>query len=149
MEQKLEQRVESAGQFYQIEEPVMKILHGYSILIVEPDLDAALDLQEKLTGLGARVLTAYGAERAIMHAESTQLSAAVVGKTLSDEARNSIYLRLSTRQIPVMRHDQLEGLHSDRNAVAARNSKDPISIYGGHSGQHASHPSPNDVYSNC
>jgi hypothetical protein len=126
----------------------MKILHGYSILIVEPDLDAALDLQEKLTNLGARVLTAYGHERAIMHAESTQLSAAVVGKTVSDEARNSIYLRLSTRHIPVMGHDQLEGLNSDRNAVAACNSKGPIAGYGGQSSQYPRHPSPDDVYSN-
>jgi CheY-like chemotaxis protein len=123
----------------------MNILDGYSILIVEPDLNAALDLQERLTSLGARVLTAYGADRALMHVDSTRLSAAVVGKSLSADVRNLIYLQLSDRHIPVMRHDELDRLQTDQHAVAREFRP---TAAGGSASQHRT-PSPDDMYSNC
>ena len=85
----------------------MQILHGYSVLIVEPDLDAALALQDSLTMDGARVLTAYGVTRALEHAETTQLSAAIVGNSISAADRKTIYRQLSQRKIPVMLHDEV------------------------------------------
>jgi DNA-binding NtrC family response regulator len=91
----------------------MKTLDGHSILIFEPDLDAALALQDALASDGARVFTAYGADRAIRHAETTQLSAVIVGKTLSVEDRNTFSRCLHSRQIPVLQHDAVEGRHTD------------------------------------
>jgi CheY-like chemotaxis protein len=126
----------------------MKALHGYSILIVETDLNSALDLQEKLTNLGARVLTAYGADRALLHAESTRLSAAVVGKTLGADVTNLIYLQLLDRRIPVMRHDELDRLQCDPHADAPRKFKATAESGAGGPGQYR-HPSLDNVYSNC
>jgi DNA-binding NtrC family response regulator len=91
----------------------MQVLNGHSILIFEPDLDAALALQDTLANDGARVLTAYGADRALRHAESTVLSAAIVGKTLCAADRKSIYQQLRSRKIPVLQHDEADGWKTD------------------------------------
>jgi CheY-like chemotaxis protein len=91
----------------------MNKLNGYSVLIVEPDLDTALVLQDSLAMDGARVLTAYGVDRALLHAETTQLSAAVLGKSLSVADRNSIFRQLSQRKIPIMLNEHLDDRHQD------------------------------------
>jgi response regulator RpfG family c-di-GMP phosphodiesterase len=92
----------------------MKRLNGYAVLIVEPDLDVALALQDSLAMDGARVLTAYGVDRAMQHAETTDLSVAVVGKSLCTADRNFIFHQLSKRKIPIMMNnavnDREEGL---------------------------------------
>jgi DNA-binding response OmpR family regulator len=88
----------------------MKKLNGYAVLIVEPDLDVALALQDSLAMDGARVLTAYGVDRAMQHAETTQLSAAVVGKSLCTADRHSIFYELSKRKIPIMISDAVNDL---------------------------------------
>jgi DNA-binding response OmpR family regulator len=96
----------------------MKRLNGYAVLIVEPDLDVALTLQDSLALDGARVLTAYGVDRAMQHAETTQLSAAVVAKSLCATDRNYIFDQLSKRRIPIMLNDAV----SDRQQGLLMNS---------------------------
>jgi DNA-binding response OmpR family regulator len=99
----------------------MKRLNGYAILIVEPDLDLALALQDSLAMDGARVLTAYGVDRAMQHAETTHLTVAVVGKSLCTADRNSIFHQLSKRRIPIMMNDaasdRQEGLSINANLI--------------------------------
>jgi DNA-binding response OmpR family regulator len=96
----------------------MQTLNGYSVLIVEPDLDAALALQDSLAMGGARVITAYGVDRAMLHAETTNLSAAVVGKSLSVADRNSILRQLLQRKIPIMVDGDAYGQRPNLSIVA-------------------------------
>jgi hypothetical protein len=101
----------------------MKTLNGYSVLIVEADLDAALALQDSLAMGGARVLTAYGVDRAMLHAQSTNLSAAVVGKSLSAADRNSIFRELLERRIPIMVNREEYGRQLGGRIVANGSTK--------------------------
>jgi hypothetical protein len=51
------------------------------------------------------LVTAYGVDRAMQHAETTDLSVAVVGKSLCTADRNFIFHQLSKRKIPTMTND--------------------------------------------
>ena len=75
-------------------------LSGCAILIVQKDLSTALDLQDAFAEFGAGLLTSYRPARALMHAETSQISAAVIDASIDVDARNAICQRLSTRNIP-------------------------------------------------
>jgi hypothetical protein len=108
----------------------MKRLNGFSVLLIEPDLDVALALQDRLAMDGARVLTAYGVDRAMQHAETTQLSVAVVGESLCPADRKSIFHLLSKRKIPIMVNDAVNNRQNnnrqERTFITANPDEDGI-----------------------
>jgi DNA-binding response OmpR family regulator len=81
-------------------------LAGRSILIVEPNLSIAMDLQDTLAHEGARVVTAFRLERALQLAEHATLSAAVIDSALGTEDRGALCWRLAERIIPFVFHTE-------------------------------------------
>jgi DNA-binding response OmpR family regulator len=79
-------------------------LANCSILIVEPDLSIAMDLQDILAHEGARVVTAFRLERALQLAERATLSAAVIDSELGTEDRDALCWRLAERKVPFVFH---------------------------------------------
>jgi hypothetical protein len=75
-------------------------LRGCAILIVQKDVPTALDLQDAFAESGARLLTSYRPASALMHARSSQISAAVIDASIAMEERNAICERLATRNVP-------------------------------------------------
>lgn len=75
-------------------------LGGCAVLIVQKDLPTALDLQDAFAESGARVLTSYRPARALLHAENSQISAAVIDASLDIDDRDAICKRLTTRNVP-------------------------------------------------
>ena len=74
-------------------------LKGTTVLIIEPKIEPALDLQDHLADLGATVLTAYRKDRALDLVQNTSLKGVVV--------ENSVYVndaelrvKLLERNIP-------------------------------------------------
>jgi hypothetical protein len=75
-------------------------LSGHAVLIVETNISAASDLQDALADAGARILTAYTFERACLHAETSQLSAAIINNAFSSLEKKKLSDLLSTRNVP-------------------------------------------------
>ena len=75
-------------------------LRGFAILIVQKDVPTALDLQDTFAESGARLLTSYRPASALMHAKSSQISAAVIDASIGMDERNAICERLATRNVP-------------------------------------------------
>lgn len=82
-------------------------LHGTTVLIVEPDLQAALDIQDRLADEGALVVTAYCPERAELLVQHPGV-ACVVARRAVVERNNKLEALLSQSQIPrVVYHRQM------------------------------------------
>ena len=75
-------------------------LRGCAILIVHKDMPTALDIQDAFAESGARLLTSYRPASALMHAKSSQISAAVIDASIGMDERNAICERLATRNVP-------------------------------------------------
>ena len=75
-------------------------LRGCAVLIVQKDLSTALDLQDAFAESGARVLTSYRPARALLHAKTSQISAAVIDASLDVDDREAICKQLTTRNVP-------------------------------------------------
>ena len=73
-------------------------LSGQTILVVQTQLDSAIPLQDRIVKDGGRVLTAYTLARALLLAEGTELSGAVIDREM-DGADQIVHL-LKTRNVP-------------------------------------------------
>lgn len=77
-------------------------LCGHAILIVEPTISVAADLQDALAETGARIWTAYTFERACMHAATSHLSAAIINPAFSPLEKKKLSDLLSERSVPFL-----------------------------------------------
>ncbi len=90
------------------------VLCGHAVLIVEPTISAAADLQDALAETGARIWTAYTFERACMHAATSQLSAAITSAALSPLEKKKLSDLLSERSVPfVVSSENKKHRHGD------------------------------------
>ena len=78
-------------------------LKDTSVLLIEPDIDAALDLQDCLADEGATIMTAYRRERALDLVQRATLKGVVIESSVyADDAE--LGLRLRERKIPHVVH---------------------------------------------
>lgn len=77
---------------------------GHTVLIVEPILEAALDLQDRFTTCGARVLTAYRLEKALQFLGLPFVSGVVVDRSVL-AASDELHRVLQERGVPVVVFD--------------------------------------------
>jgi|GEM_PF-471031 len=75
-------------------------LAGCAILVVEPDLGAARNLNRTLQGAGAYVIGASNADVALGYADGLELSAAVLDYAQSAKDQHRLARRLASRAIP-------------------------------------------------
>ena len=86
-------------------------LSGRSILVVEAEAFAALDVETGLRGAGAKVFGVRQLRDALHMAEHPALSAAVIAQRLGEDNTTSVCRRLTDLGIPFMlytRHDAAE-----------------------------------------
>ena len=57
-------------------------LRGRTVLIIEPDIESALALQDRLVDAGAIVLTAYRQERALELVNSARLTGVIIDQSV-------------------------------------------------------------------
>ena len=97
---------------------------GRTVLIVEPILEAALDLQDRFTTCGARVLTAYRLAKALDFVGLPFVSGVVVDRSVL-AASDELQRLLKERGVPVVVFDP-----ADRDTAAdlpgADASRDPL-----------------------
>ena len=74
-------------------------LVGRSILIVEDEPLIAMDIADAFTRAGARVVQVQSLKAALVAAEDTTLSAAIIEHVLSDGDSTGLCARLSERKI--------------------------------------------------
>ena len=86
---------------------------GKTILVVEPDISSALDVQDCLAAHGARILTAYHLPRALQLASCVRLSGAIIGDDGDSEHRAALCRVLSEREVPIVLHQ----IPSDNNPI--------------------------------
>ena len=94
---------------------------GKTILLVEPDISAALDLQDSLAAHGARILTAYHLQRALKLASRVRLSGAVIGDDGDSEHRAALCRVLVEREVPVVLHQMPTENNPDGTSVKVAN----------------------------
>ena len=75
-------------------------LDGRTILLVEDDLETALDHQDRLADEGARLLTAYRLRSAMQLAERAKFSAAVITCARRSQESDDLCRRMEERKIP-------------------------------------------------
>ncbi len=78
-------------------------LKGTTVLIIEPDIDSALDLQDHLADEGAIVVTAYRKERALDLVQRATLMGVVIECSVYEEVAE-LRIRLRERNIPHVVH---------------------------------------------
>jgi len=86
---------------------------GRSILVVEAEPFAALDVEIGLREAGAKVLAAHGLSEALYMAEYPALSAAVIAQRLGNDNTASVCRRLADLGVPFM-------LYTRYDATAAK-----------------------------
>lgn len=77
-------------------------LDGLSILVVEDQPLVALDINQTLSAVGARITTTNTLQHAMILAEFDGLSAAVLDHALGDGTSDQLYRRLNERGIPFL-----------------------------------------------
>ena len=96
-------------------------LAGRLILIVEDEHLIAIDVANAFTNAGARVVSVRSLRDALIAAENSGLSAAVLGQALSDGDSSKLCERLKERDIPFVLHSgygQIDGTCSNGALVA-------------------------------
>ena len=83
-------------------------LSGRSILIVEAEPFAALEVEEELRDAGARVFRVHQLRDALHMVEHPALSAAVVAQRLGGDKTTAVCRRLSDLGIPFMFHTRYD-----------------------------------------
>ena len=78
-------------------------LTGSTVLIIEPDIESALDLQDRLVDEGATVVTAYRQERALELVKRASLVGVVIESSIY-EYNPDLRSRLCGRNIPHVIH---------------------------------------------
>ena len=70
-------------------------LKGRTVLIVEPDIESALELQDRLADEGATVVTAYRLERALDLAKHARVAGMVINSSVFEQ---NVDLRSTVRE---------------------------------------------------
>ena len=78
-------------------------LKGTTVLIIEPDFDSALDLQDHLADEGATVVTAYRKERALHLVQRAAVMGIVIECSVYEE-NAELRVRLRESSIPHVVH---------------------------------------------
>ena len=78
-------------------------LKGSTVLIIEPDIESALDLQDRLADEGATVVTAYRQERALELVKRASLVGVVIESSVYEQ-NPDLRSRLCERNIPHVIH---------------------------------------------
>ena len=107
-------------------------LAGRTILLVEPDISNALNLQDLIVSQGGRVLTAYSTERAMLLATNAAVSDAVINDTF--RGSDNIMQVLRARHVPyILRGGQHaspsghnQGISPNDCVTVGRGDDDPL-----------------------
>ena len=86
-------------------------LKGTTVLIIEPDIDSALDLQDHLANEGANVVTAYRKERALDLVQRARLMGVVIESSVYEQDAE-LRVRLRERNIPHVVHRRAKPISS-------------------------------------
>ncbi len=78
-------------------------LKGSTVLIIEPDIQSALDLQDRLADEGATVVTAYRRERALEVVKRARVVGVVIESSVY-ERNDALRSCLFERRIPHVVH---------------------------------------------
>ena len=101
-------------------------LKGRTVLIVEPDIDSALDLQDRLADEGATVVTAYRQERALELVKRASLMGVVIERSIYEKSA-PLRSRLREGRIPHVVQSQsmpIGALVSQLSALAGKSSRE-------------------------